>query len=218
MADAAAYRCELDSNRQLHLSNEGAVTAVTLTSSRPGQQQQSSNHFTTGQWTAAPVLYRLDQGLLIVVSAASTYYLQLCGSQVQMLSGSLSEQVVNQLQQAQPVTLQRDDRAKTVLEPVQSMTPMQPMTPMRMQNPMSLSMGDMKMTMGKSGAGEMSLGDMQLGTQPSDLAESSSTASAAGTSSQGSIDTAKTRRFCSQCGAAVTSDDRFCAYCGTKLN
>ena len=218
MADAAAYKCEIDSNRQLHLRNEGAVTAVTLSSSSFGQQQQSSNRFTTGQWTAAPALYRLHRGLLVVISAASTYYLQLQDGQVQVLSGTLSEQMTDQLQQAQSVTLQRDDSARTVLDaPMQPMTPMQPMMPMRSQNPMSLSMGDMKMTMG-AGASEMSIGDMKLGSQPSDLTEDSSSATAASASSQGSADTAKVRRFCSQCGSAVAPGDRFCAHCGTQLN
>ena len=216
MADAAAYKCEIDANRQLHLRNEGTVTAVTLLSNSPGQQQQSSNHFTTGQWTAAPALYHLRQGMLIVISAASTYHLQLQGGQIQMLSGALSEQMADQLQQAQPVTLQRDDSAKTVLDA--PMQPMQPMQPIRMQNPMSLSMGDMTMTMGKSDAGEMSMGDMKLETQPPNFTEGSSSAAAASASSQGSTDAAKARRFCSQCGSAVAPGDRFCAHCGSQLN
>ena len=213
MADAAAYRCEIDSNRQLHLYNEGTVTAVTLLSSSLGQQQ-SSSRFTTGQWTAAPALYQLRQGMLVVIFAASTYYLQLQNGQAQMISGALSEQMADQLQQTQPLTLQRDDRAKTVLD-----APMQPMQPMRSQNPMSLSMGNMRMTLG-AGAGEMSMGNMKLGTQPSDLMEGSSSAAAAAASasSQDSADAAKARRFCSRCGSAVAPGDRFCAHCGAQLN
>lgn len=204
MADAAAYKCELDSNRQLHLSNEGAVTAVALSNSSPGQQQRSSNRFTTGQWTAVPALYRLDQGLLIIIPATSTYYLQIKGGQVQMLSGSLSEQMADQLQQAQPVAMQPDDRARTILD-----SPMQPMTPLRMnKNPMSMSMGDMKMTMGETGLGEISPGDMKLNTQP-DPTESRLSTSSASSHSQGESGAAKVRRFCSQCGSAVALGDRF---------
>lgn len=162
---------------------------------------------------AVPALYRLDQGLLIIIPATSTYYLQIKGGQVQMLSGSLSEQMADQLQQAQPVAMQPDDRARTILD-----SPMQPMTPLRMnKNPMSMSMGDMKMTVGETGLGEISPGDMKLNTQP-DPTESRLSTSSASSHSQGEAGSAKVRRFCSQCGSAVALGDRFCACCGTQLN
>ncbi|MGB3291537.1 MAG: zinc ribbon domain-containing protein [Phormidesmis sp.] len=227
MADAAAYKCELGSNQRLHLSNEGSVTAVTLLSSGPGQQQQSSNRFTTGQWTVAPTLYRLDQGMLVVISATSTYYLQLQEGQAQMLSGPLSSQMADRLKQAQPMAMQRDDRARTILDsPLQPMTPLQPMAPLRMnKNPLSMSMGNMKMSMGKAGLGEMSLGEMSLGemslgdrdlgSQPEPAASSSS--ASGGAHSQDEPETSTVRHFCSQCGSAVAPSDRFCSQCGTSL-
>lgn len=221
MADAAAYRCELGSNQRLYLSNEGPVTTLTLLSSGSGQQQQSSNRFSTGEWTAEPTLYRLGQGMLVVISADSTtYYLQIQGGQAQVLSGPLSSQVAEQIERSQPVAMQREEDAgdTTILDsPMQPMTPMTPMKPMRMnQNPMSMSMGNMEMTMGETGMGKMKLGDMTLGNKTpsaqSESAESSPT------------EAAKVKRFCSQCGAAVAGDSpaerlrhRFCAYCGTSL-
>lgn len=212
MADAAAYKCELGSNQRLYLSNEGPVTALTLLSSGLGQQQQSSNRFSTGEWTAEPALYRLGQGMLVVISADSTYYLQIQGGQAQMLSGPLSSQVTEQIKRSQPVALQREEDAgdTTILDsPMQPMTPMKPMQPMRMnQNPMSMAMGNMEMTMGETGTGEMKLGDMKLGgnqAPQSEPAESSSS------------EAAKVKRFCSQCGSVVTAGDRFCAHCGTSL-
>lgn len=220
MANATAYQCELGPNQRLYLSNEGPITALTLLSTGPGQQQQSSNRFSTGEWTAAPALYRLGQGMLIVISAASTYYLQLQSGQAQLLSGPLSEQMADQLRQSQPMAMQQDDRVvNTILDsPMQPMTPMKPMKPMQMnQNPMSMSMGNMEMTMGATGLGEMKLGNMKLGGK-----NHSAHSEPAGSSSS---EAAKVKRFCSQCGSAVAAGDspaerlrhRFCAHCGISL-
>jgi hypothetical protein len=194
MADA--YRCELASNQVLYLSNEGAMSAITLLSSGAGQQQQGSSHFTTGSWVAPPALYRLDGRLdgrldpvnLVVISTAqTTYYLQLRGTQMQ-LSTDLSASLAAQLRQTRPVPMQREPMPAA--SPMPPMRPMSPMRPMQMhRNPMSMSMGDMQMSMGEM---------------------SSSTPSSAS-------EAAKVKRFCAQCGSAVQPGDRFCAYCGDRL-
>lgn len=68
------------------------------------------------------------------------------------------------------------------------MQPMQPMQPMTMGN-MQMSLEPMEMRMGNM--------ELRMGTAPPAPAT--------------------TRRFCSQCGAAVKPDDRFCASCGHAL-
>jgi zinc-ribbon domain len=72
---------------------------------------------------------------------------------------------------------------------VPPMQPIPPMQPMRMGN-MEMGMNPMEMRMGNM---HVSMGSMNEPTQ------------------------SKTRRFCSQCGAATKQDDRFCASCGHKL-
>lgn len=76
------------------------------------------------------------------------------------------------------------------------------MPSMGAMSPMTLNMGGMRMSMNPM---EMRMGDLEM------RMESSSAASAS------PPDPRPTRRFCSQCGAAVQPSDRFCASCGHRL-
>jgi NADH pyrophosphatase NudC (nudix superfamily) len=202
MADA--YRCELASNQVLYLSNEGAMSAITLVSSSAGQQQQSSSHFTTGQWVAPPALYCLDSvNLVIIATAQNTYYLHIQGNQTQLSTGPLPASLAAQLSQAQPAPMQREPAPAAPSMP--PMKPMSPMRPMQMhRNPMSMSMGDMQMSMGEMHTAQSSSHSSTHGSTHSSTAASEA-------------DAAKVKRFCAQCGSAVQPGDRFCAYCGDRL-
>ena len=192
MANAASYRYDLGNSQVIYLSNQGSLTSVTFSSSAAGQQQQSSQAVSTGQWTAAPKLYALGGGYVATILAAQTFYLSMQGNQVQMSSGAVGDAIAQQISQLEPLPMQ-------VAEPP-SIPSMQPMNPMQ---PMTMTMGDMSMS-----PGEMRMGDMRLSTQ---LSQSTEGRSAEGQSS------GRPKKYCSQCGAAVEGSDRFCAQCGNQL-
>lgn len=75
-----------------------------------------------------------------------------------------------------------------VSNPISPMAPMSPMPPMQM--------GDMQMRMEPM--------EMRMGTMHLRMGEP--------------IAPTTTKRFCSQCGAAVKPDDRFCSHCGSQLS
>ena len=79
--------------------------------------------------------------------------------------------------------------------PPSSMPPMEPMQPLE-----PLKMGNMQMSLNPM---QMQMGNMAMRMEPP--ASVSPTAQSS------------TRRFCSQCGAAVKPEDRFCSSCGHQL-
>ena len=225
MAIAAAYQYELGPNQVLYLSNQDEFTSLTVASRSAGQQQQSGSRYSTGKWTAAPVLHRLAEGIVVTISVAKeTYYLQTQGGQTQMSTARTGD-FAAQLAQSQSIPMQPAEVPSTEvpsgsamppMKPMQPMQPMTPMTPMQMNaSPMSMSMGDMEMR-----PGEMRMGDMTLSSAS---AKSASGSQPSGTAAEDA--SAKVRRFCVQCGSAIQSGDspserlrqRFCAYCGTSL-
>lgn len=183
-----AYECELDNGQRIHLGNPGTQTTVTVSSSSPGQQQQSSCGFQTGSWTAAPEVTRTATGAVIkITTAEGERFIQVQGYSVNMMGGFHSGSGFQQMQTASSVSSASMPPAKP-MESMKPMKPMKPMEPMKMgdmqmgMNPMELRMGDMEMRMGSNAP-----------------------------------QSAATRRFCSQCGTAVKEDDRFCSSCGHQL-
>ncbi|WP_121971028.1 zinc ribbon domain-containing protein [Leptolyngbya sp. BC1307] len=222
MAIAAAYQYELGSNQVLYLSNQDEFTSLTVASRSAGQQQQSGSRYSTGKWTAAPMLHRLAEGIVVTISAAKeTYYLQIQGGQTQMSSDRTSD-FAAQLAQSQPTPMQPTEVPSSAMPPMKPMTPMQPMQPMKpMQmnaSPMTMSMGDMEMS-----PGDMRMGDMTLSSASAKSASAASSSHPEGSAADDA--SAKVKRFCAQCGSAIQSGDspserlrqRFCAYCGTSL-
>ncbi|MEO1402300.1 MAG: zinc ribbon domain-containing protein, partial [Cyanobacteria bacterium J06635_1] len=57
------YVSELSPGMRVYVDNQADQTIVTTLSSGPGQQQQSSNRFTTGPWTAPPEIVRAPSGI-----------------------------------------------------------------------------------------------------------------------------------------------------------
>lgn len=206
MAKTTAYQCDLGSNQWLHLSNDGSMTTVTVSSRGAGQQQQSSQGFVTGEWRDRPQVYPLAQGVVVAIATVhSTAYVQIQAGQAQLLSGQAAEQM-NQFVQAktsqsmlvQPVASTATTQPMTPMIPMAPMTPMTPMAPMAMNlNPMSMAMGNMAMSMGSSAASS---------------ATSDSTAKTTGQTAQSA------KRFCTQCGSAVEPGDKFCGHCGDRLS
>ena len=211
MADTTAYKYELSAHQTLYIGGQGLMTVVTLQSGSPGQQQQSSNQFSTGKWTAVPLLYRLGQGVVVIISTlAETYYLQVQGSQMQMNAGAVSAKLEAQMSQSQTLPLQPADAMPAGMPAMNMSGEMQPMPQMQPMKPMSLKMGDMEMNMGEMKMEEMSMGKMNTPQSKQESKTQESRIQESGAQQQ-------TKRFCTQCGSPAESDDKFCGYCGNQL-
>jgi hypothetical protein len=197
------YKLELKAGQTVYLENLGTQTCVAIVSSSPGQQQQSSSRFQTGNWTAPPEAFRTTIGIVVRLSTAQgERFLHVEGNRLSTLHDAPS------LREAQPV-------------PVQSVTQV-PVTPMQPLSPMSpMTMGDMQMDRGGM---SMQMGDMRLSMNP--IARSrdvqsqntpSPTTPLPTTLAGGSEAPFGQQHFCSQCGVALKPSDRFCANCGHRL-
>ncbi len=146
------YRCDLNTGQQIYLDNQGDKTLITVASSGPGQQQQSSSSLQTGQWTEVPQVAKINGGVVIrCVSAQGTYTIQVQGSQIGQVASAVDWNA------AQTVAVHAIDHMPGQGMPdMQAMQPMQPMQPMRMgnmemsTNPMEMRMGNMAMRMGNT--------------------------------------------------------------------
>jgi hypothetical protein len=183
-----AYMCNLGNGQQVVVENQDNQTIVTLSGRGPGQQQQASTGFSTGKWTALPVLYREGGGFILRLETdRGPHYVQLQGSSMSAIG------TTPHLGNAEVMPLQTLDRPQggtmNPMEPMQPMKPMQPMNPME-----PMKMGDMEMRMNPM---EMRMGKMNM--------------------SMGDSSPSYRQNFCSQCGAPVKENDRFCANCGNRL-
>ncbi|QZZ22995.1 zinc ribbon domain-containing protein [Leptothermofonsia sichuanensis E412] len=137
-----AYVCELVSGQRVHLDNMGTQTIVTVSTTSPGQQQQSSCGFQTGVWTAAPEVSQTAGGAVIkIMTAEGQYFVQVQGNSVSMMGGAHAGAGFQQMQTA-------TSTSSSVMPPMKPMEPMK-MGDMQMNmNPMEMRMGDMEMRMG----------------------------------------------------------------------
>ncbi|MEM9092383.1 MAG: zinc ribbon domain-containing protein [Cyanobacteria bacterium P01_F01_bin.53] len=219
MVTAAAYKYDISAHQTLYIGVQGNITTVTVQNSSPGQQQQASHQFSTGQWTSEPLLYALGHCIIVVIGTSEhTYTLQVQGGQTQMSTGPRSQELETLISQTQPSPLERMNAMPSASMP--SMKPMKPMEPMQMNmNPMSMRLGNMAMSMGT--AASSSTSTSQSGSsQPSSTSQSNgpSPAAAHDEPKAGQSDPSqKVKRFCPQCGSGTQPSDRFCAYCGHAL-
>lgn len=190
-----AYVCKLGSGHNIYLDNQGDQTLITSMMGAPRQQQQSSNSFKTGCWTAQPEIYRTSQGVVIKVTTThGEEFIQVQGSSMGSMTSipslQRSQQMQINLSEATPFT-----SSIPIQETLPPMQPMQPMQPMKMGN-IEMGMNPMEMRMGNM--------HLSMGSESSESADSDKTQSTGG-------------RFCSQCGVVLESEDRFCSGCGYKL-
>ncbi len=76
---------KLATGHELAIDNEGAQTVVTLYYHSAGQQQRSSNSFTTGIWLAPPKMTATPTGaLLAVVTASGESLIEIHGNKMQL--------------------------------------------------------------------------------------------------------------------------------------
>ena len=226
MAEMTQLTAQLSPQQTIYLSCNGTSTTISVISAQAGQQQQSASQVTTGGWVAPPQLFQMAQsyvgqsyveqsyvGKLLGEQAQHTFYIQ--GTQIQVSSGGYSEAIATQLKTATSIPLHPTNNAPSSPPSMDPMQPMEPMQPMSMgsmsmsplsSSPITMRMGDMSMSMGMSSE---TVSNKQKGREQKREQE-------IGEHKQST--TAKTKRFCSQCGEAVNAGDRFCAYCGHQLS
>jgi hypothetical protein len=202
------YCCDLPNGIRLYLDNQGDQTIVILLMQQPGQQQQSANQFTTGQWQTPPQIFSTAAGIVVrFVGATGELSLMVQGMAMQQSAAiDLSAATTMAVMAIESLP------AGLTMAPMQPMAPMQ-MTPMQMA-PMQMSpmqMSPMTMQMGNMA---MSIGSPPV-IQPPTLANSQPPPPAHPAANPA---TTSAPKFCSQCGTAVKPTDRFCASCGSLLS
>jgi NADH pyrophosphatase NudC (nudix superfamily) len=141
----------LATGHHLSVDNEGAQTVVTINYQSAGQQQRSSNSFTTGIWLAPPELIMTPTGAVLkIVTASGESLIQIQGNSMQMQSNRSGGNYSN-------TSASSTSTSTSGFEPMPPMKPMQ-MGNMQMNMPsMVMRMGDMELNMGAG----MGTGDSQ---------------------------------------------------------
>jgi zinc-ribbon domain len=81
------YNWKLASGHEIYVDNEGAQTIVTIQNNSAGQQQRSSNSFTTGIWIVPPEMTLTPTGAILkIVTPSGESIIQIQGNSVQMHS------------------------------------------------------------------------------------------------------------------------------------
>jgi zinc-ribbon domain len=132
------YNWNLATGHQISVDNEGAQTVVTIQNNSAGQQQRSSNSFTTGIWIVPPELIVTSTGAIVKITTASgESAIQIQGNSVQMHSSHSG-----------------GGQSSTTSTSSTSTSGFSPMPPMQMGNmqmsmqPMVMKMGDMELNLG----------------------------------------------------------------------
>ena len=126
------YHWELGTGHQISVDNEGAQTVVTILHTSAGQQQRTSNSFTTGIWLVPPEMSMTPTGgILKVTTPSGASLIQIQGNSINLHSQGAS----------QSTTSTSSSSTATGIKPMQ-MGNMQ----MNMQ-PMSMKMGSMELNM-----------------------------------------------------------------------
>ncbi|WP_373538586.1 zinc ribbon domain-containing protein [Chamaesiphon sp.] len=135
------YHWQLGTGAQISADNEGAQTVVTLVQASAGQQQRTSNSFTTGIWIAPPHMTLTPTGgILKIITPSGESLIEIQGNSISLqTSHSGTSQSTS------------SSSSSTFTADTQSMPPMQPMQMGNMQmnmQPMTMRMGDRELTMG----------------------------------------------------------------------
>jgi zinc-ribbon domain len=135
------YNWKLASGHEIYVDNEGAQTIVTIQNNSAGQQQRSSNSFTTGIWIVPPEMTLTPTGAILkIVTPSGESVLQIHGNSVQMHSSHSANH--------------SGGSQSTSSTSSSSTSGFSPMPPMQMGNmqmnmpPMVMKIGDMELNMG----------------------------------------------------------------------
>ncbi len=145
------YNWNLATGHQISVDNEGAQTVVTIQNNSGGQQQRSSNSFTTGIWIVPPELIETATGAIVkIITTNGESAIQIQGNSVQMHSSHSGG----------------GQSSSSTSSTTSGFPPMQPMTMGNMQmsmQPMVMKMGNMELNM-DAGASQQSRFCSQCGT------------------------------------------------------
>jgi len=130
------YHWELGTGHQISVDNEGAQTVVTILYTSAGQQQRTSNSFTTGIWLVPPEMSMTPTGgILKVTTPSGESLIQIQGNSMNMQSSHGASQ------------------STTSTSSSSTATGIKPIPPMQMGNmqmnmqPMSMKMGNLELNM-----------------------------------------------------------------------
>ena len=186
-----AYSATLGDDRQLAIANLAMQTQITLSMSRPGQQQSQSSSFTTGKWLGEPKLFKVGQGFVLQIDTEQdSHYILI---QQNSISTIQSPGELHNYPQIDLKVIADSDS-----EPTQAMPSMPP-----------LNMGKMKM-------GNMSMDINSMSMQMDNMATSFNNQRKTNTAKNTGKNIAK--QFCSSCGTQAKTGDRFCRSCGHELD
>lgn len=133
------YNWNLATGHQISVDNEGAQTVVTIVNNSLGQQQRSSNSFTTGIWIVPPEMIVTPTGAIVkIITTSGESAIQIQGNSVQMHSSQAGS-----------------SQSSSSSTSTSSFAPMEPMQMGNMQmsmQPMVMKMGEMELNMGASGS------------------------------------------------------------------
>jgi zinc-ribbon domain len=131
------YNWKLASGHEIYVDNEGAQTVVTIQNNSAGQQQRSSNSFTTGIWIVPPEMTITPTGAILkIVTPSGESVIQIQGNSVQMHSSHSGGS---------------QSTSSTSSSSTSGFSPMPPMQMGNMQMnmpPMVMKMGDIELNMG----------------------------------------------------------------------
>jgi zinc-ribbon domain len=146
------YNWKLASGHEIYVDNEGAQTVVTIQNNSAGQQQRSSNSFTTGIWIVPPDMTITPTGAILkIVTPSGESIIQIQGNSVHMHSSHSGGS------QSNTATSSSSTSTSGFSSPMQ-MGNMQMNMP-----PMVMKIGDMELNMGR-GASSQSRFCSQCGT------------------------------------------------------
>jgi zinc-ribbon domain len=136
------YNWELATGHQISVNNQGEQTVITSSNTSAGQQQHTSNSFTTGIWSAPPTMTMTPTGgILKIATPSGESVIQIHGDSIYMQS-SHSGGRHSTTSTSSTSTFRSGD------EPIQPMSPMQMGNMQMNMQPMSMRMGDMELNMG----------------------------------------------------------------------
>ncbi len=137
------YNWELSTGHRISVDNEGAQTIVTIQHTSAGQQQRTSNSFTTGIWIVPPEMTLTPTGAILkIVTASGESAIQIQGNSVQMHSSHSGGS------QSTTSTSSTSSSGFTQMPPISPMPPMQMGNMQMSMQPMVMRMGDMELNMG----------------------------------------------------------------------
>jgi hypothetical protein len=136
------YHWELATGHQIAVSNEGAQTVVTILQTSAGQQQRSTNSFTTGIWLSPPEMTMTPTGGILKISSTPSGE-----SVIQIQGNNIHLQSIHSGANQCRTSTSSSSTLTSRIEPMPSMQ----MGNMQMNmSPMSMRMGDMELNLGKT--------------------------------------------------------------------